>query len=63
MKSYDEQELTIPIKAELLKVLTQTVYFENNKSPLMVALETTSSSLQQCFMGKSRKLIYPRLWI
>lgn len=62
MKNYDEQDLITPIKAELLKILTDTVYFENKKSPLMVGLSTTASSLQQCFMGKTRKIIYPKLW-
>jgi len=63
MNKYDEHDLITPIKAELLNVLTQTVYFEDKKSPLMVGLSTTTSSLQQCFSGKSRKLIYPKLWI
>ena len=62
MNNYDEHDLITPIKAELLSVLTQTVYFEDKKSPLMVGLSTTTSSLQQCFAGKSRKLIYPKLW-
>ncbi len=62
MKTYDEQDLIVPIKAELLSVLTQTVYFEETKSPLMVALSRTSSSLQQCYAGTSRKIIYPTLW-
>lgn len=62
LKNYDEKELKTPIKAELLKVLTETVYFKDNKSPLMVALATTASSLQQCFLGKRKKLSYPDLW-
>jgi len=63
LKKYKEEELTTPIKAELLKVLTETVYFEDSKSPLMVALSTTATSLQHCFMGKARKITYPKLWI
>lgn len=59
---YDEHDLITPIKLELLKVLTETVYFKDKKSPLMVALNTTTSSLQQCFTGKSKKIIYPKLW-
>jgi len=62
MNKYNEQELTTAIKSELLSILTATVYFENKKSPLMVGLNTTTSSLQQCFAGKSRKIIYPKLW-
>lgn len=62
INSYDDTELTTAIKAELLSVLTQSVYFEDKISPLMVALNTTTSSLQQCFLGTSRKIIYPKLW-
>ena len=62
LKNYDEYDLITPIKAELLKTLTQTVYFEDKESPLMVALSTTTSSLQQCFSGKTRKIVYPNLW-
>lgn len=62
INSYDDTELTTIIKAELLSVLTQSVYFEDKVSPLMVALNTTTSSLQQCFLGTSRKIIYPKLW-
>jgi len=62
IKNYNETELTTPIKAELLSVLTETVYFDTKISPLMVALNTTSSSLQQCFKGTTRKVIYPKLW-
>ena len=59
---YDEQDLITPIKLELLNVLAQTVYFEDKKSPLIVALSRTTSSLQQCFAGKTRKILYPKLW-
>lgn len=62
IKKYHEHDLTTSIKATLLSVLTQTVYFENRKSPLMVALSVTTSSLQQCFGGKAKKIIYPNLW-
>ncbi len=59
---YEEVELTTEIKMELLSVLTETVYFKNTKSPLMVALTKTTSSLQQCFSGTAKKIVYPRLW-
>lgn len=62
MQQYDEQELNTKIKAELLQVLTRTVYFKDEKSPLMVALQKTASSLQQCFMGNRKKIKYPKLW-
>lgn len=62
MQNYDEQELNTKIKSELLQVLTTTVYFKEEKSPLMVALQKTASSLQQCFMGERKKIKYPKLW-
>lgn len=62
MYNYNEQELNTKIKAELLQVLTRTVYFKEDKSPLMVALQKTSSSLQQCFTGERKKIKYPKLW-
>ena len=62
MQHYDEQELNTAIKAELLQVLTRTVYFKDEKSPLMVALQKTASSLQQCFTGERKKIKYPKLW-
>lgn len=62
MKRYKEQELNTAIKAELLQILTQTVYFKDEKSPLMVGLQKTASSLQQCFTGNRKKIKYPKLW-
>lgn len=62
MQSFEEQELNTKIKSELLQILTRTVYFKNEKSPLMVALQKTASSLQQCYTGDRKKLKYPKLW-
>ncbi len=62
MVNYDEQELNTQIKSELLNILTRTVYFKKEKSPLMVALQKTASSLQQCYSGKRKKIKYPKLW-
>lgn len=62
MQSFEEQELNTKIKSELLQILTRTVYFKEEKSPLMVALQKTASSLQQCYTGDRKKLKYPKLW-
>jgi len=62
MQTYNEQELNTKIKSELLQVVTRTVYFKEEKSPLMVALQKTASSLQQCYTGKRKKIKYPKLW-
>ena len=63
IKNYEERELTTAIKMELLGVLTETVFFDGNKTTLMVAIGRTSSSLQQCYSGEKRKINYPKLWI
>lgn len=62
MQQDEEQSLTTPIKSELLQILTRTVYFKKEKSPLMVALQKTASSLQQCYAGNRKKIKYPELW-
>ena len=62
MQNYDEQELNTLLKSELLQILTRTVYFKEEKSPLMVALQKTASSLQQCYTGDRKKIKYPKLW-
>ncbi len=62
IKKYDDEELNTVIKSELLNILTRTVYFKNEKSPLMVALQKTASSLQQCFTGERKKIKYAQLW-
>ncbi|NMH86917.1 type II CRISPR-associated endonuclease Cas1 [Flavivirga algicola] len=62
IQHYDEQELNTEIKSILLETLTRTVYFKEEKSPLMVALQKTASSLQQCYCGKRKKIKYPKLW-
>lgn len=62
MQQYEEQELNTVLKSELLQILTRTVYFKDEKSPLMVALQKTASSLQQCYTGDQKKIKYPKLW-
>ncbi len=62
MQAFEEQELTTAIKAELLTILTRTVYFKDEKSPLIVALQKTAASLQQCYYGDKKKINYPKLW-
>jgi len=57
----DEQkyELTTELKAELLKIPAIDVVIENEKSPLMLAMQRTTASLFHCFAGDSRKILYP----
>lgn len=62
IQQYEEQELNTKIKAELLQILSRTVYFKDEKSTLMIALQKTASSLRQCYYGDRKKINYPRLW-
>jgi len=50
-----------PTKQQLLSVGQIDAYFKSRKSPLMVGMAQTTSSLYKCFAGKKRKIIYPEL--
>ena len=54
---YDE--LTTALKKELLQIPVLDVMIDGSKSPLMVAMSRTTSSLYDCFAGNSRKIMYP----
>ena len=49
------------LKAKLLQIPVLDVVIDGKRSPLMIAATTTSSSLQKCFAGESRRIIYPEL--
>ncbi|MGB0390606.1 MAG: type II CRISPR-associated endonuclease Cas1 [Salibacteraceae bacterium] len=55
----DVEELTTELKTELLQIPAMDVIMDGKKSPLMVAMSRTTNSLQECFMGHTRKLLYP----
>lgn len=59
----DFNELSKSIKTELLRIPTIDVIINGKKSPLMVAVSQTTSSLTQCFDGKLRKIKYPEFII
>ncbi len=52
-------ELTTEIKRHLLEIPAMDILINNTKSPLMVGMQQTTSSLMQCFEGTSRKITYP----
>jgi CRISPR-associated protein Cas1 len=52
-------ELGSDIKTQLLGIATVDVHFEKNKSPLMVGLQSTTSSLAKCYDGTIRRINYP----
>lgn len=60
VETHDEYaELTTDLKKELLNIPALDVKIDGQKSPLMVAVSRTTSSLFECFAGTSRKIIYP----
>jgi CRISPR-associated protein Cas1 len=57
----DFDELTQPIKAQLLEVLYQEVTIGDNAGPLMVGLHRTAASLVRCFEGEQKEMDLPKL--
>lgn len=48
-------------KQALLSIVTTEVSIAGHRSPLMVAVETTTASLRKCYAGEARKIVYPEL--
>ncbi len=55
----DLAQLTPDIKRDLLRISTMDVLIEGKRSPMMIAIQTTANSVQRCFSGETRKIIYP----
>ena len=55
----DIDDITKDMKAELLSIPTIDVKMGKVMSPLMVATELTASSLNKCFAGELRRIVYP----
>lgn len=55
------EDLTTKEKGFLLETLTLDTIANKKMSPLMVALNKTTSSLAQCFEGKKRHLDFPQI--
>ena len=56
-----EAEITTATKIKLLNIPVTEVVVGGKRSPLMVAVSHTTSSLVKCFRGESRRLIYPEM--
>jgi CRISPR-associated protein Cas1 len=54
-------DLTKEVKEKLLKIPSMDIEIDGEKSPLMVGLQRTTSSLMKCFEGEGRKVIYPEM--
>lgn len=55
------EELTVELKRELLQIPTLDVAINGKRSPLMVAVSMTTASLQKCYAGEIRKIVYPSI--
>ena len=55
------EELNTTVKRELLQIPTIDVFIDGKRSPLMVAVSTTTASLYKCFSGELRKILYPEI--
>jgi CRISPR-associated protein Cas1 len=53
------EQLTVDIKKQLLSIANIDVIIDGKNSPLMAAMSRTTNSLQQCFEGTARKILYP----
>jgi CRISPR-associated protein Cas1 len=60
-KTSSVETLTKELKAQLLLLPTVDVVLDNDKSPLMIATQRTAASLAKCYMGESRKILYPNI--
>lgn len=58
-RAADVSQLTTEIKRELLAITTVDVMIDGHRSPLQIAVQTTANSVQKCFTGEARKIIYP----
>jgi len=46
-------------KRELFGITTMDVNISGHRSPMMLAIQATAQSVQKCFSGEARKIIYP----
>ena len=55
------EELNVNVKRRLLELPVKEVVIDDVRRPLMLAVSQTVNSLQKCFSGEMRKLVYPVL--
>ncbi|HEY0298806.1 MAG TPA: type II CRISPR-associated endonuclease Cas1 [Arachidicoccus sp.] len=54
-------DMTTKMKEQLLGIPAMDVVLNDEKSPMMIAVQRTTASLAKCFEGKSRKILYPEM--
>jgi len=52
-------ELAKEMKTKLLQIPVLDVMINGQRSPLMIAAGQTTASLVKCYLGESRKIVYP----
>lgn len=55
------EELNRELKARMLSIATVDVSMNDQTSPLMIAMQQTTASLAKCFLGETRKILYPKI--
>lgn len=60
-EGFCDEELDKTAKVRLLQIPVLDVEINGKRSPLMVAMTTTTASLQKCYAGEARKIIYPEM--
>lgn len=55
------EQLTTQVKQQLLSIPTLDVVIGGKRSPLMVAVSTTTASLARCYMGEEKRITYPQI--
>ena len=53
------EDLSKEMKTKLLQIPVLDVVINGQRSPLMIAAGQTTASLAKCFLGESRKIVYP----
>ncbi len=61
VKYRNVEEINKDLKRELLGIPTLEVVINGQRSPLMVAVSTTTASLAKCYTGELRKIAYPQI--
>lgn len=59
----EPEELTTNVKKRLLDIASMDILIDDEKSPLMVGMQRTTSSLSKCFEGIQKKILYPSLYL
>lgn len=57
----DSEDITTEMKRTLLGIPVMDVMIDGHRSPLMIAVQATANSVQRCYSGESRKIIYPEM--